>query len=164
MEFLEMQEAVAALIGAHPTFAALAATTIFEDLGDAQDLGEQALADADRGYCVKVWPPVRASAQDEAAGVAGADVAIVVRFEVSPVKLAAIKAAHDLDPGNPAKPKAAKWLTTRIRDIIGAVIDAEPPAGGVRYQLTSDAFEMVNFDDGLVAYHIRFAKFNVFER
>jgi hypothetical protein len=49
-----------------------------------------------------------------------------------------------------------------IKDLIGAVIEADPDNGGVRFGLAPDAFELVTFDDGLVAYHIRFSRFAVF--
>lgn len=149
MNFIGLQKRVSDLIKAHSTFEMLAATTVFEDLGHVTNLIEQALNDKDRGYAIGVWPPTRGVASDEAAARPGVDAGIVVQFLISPKRL-----VQEASP--------ADWVSTRIKDIIAAVLAEFPEPGGVRFQLASDAFELMGFDDGLIVYHIRFVRFAVF--
>jgi hypothetical protein len=39
-------------------------------------------------------------------------------------------------------------------------VDADP--GGVKFQLASDAFELINFDEGELAFHMRFKSLVIF--
>jgi hypothetical protein len=64
--------------------------------------------------------------------------------------------------GSQLYPDPGQVVNGMIKDLIGAVIEADPDNGGVRFALSSDCFELVTFDEGLVAYHIRFNRFAVF--
>lgn len=153
MNFVDLQKTVRDLIAAHATFAPLAASTVFVDLGDKKASLEAALdvtsTPPGPGYAIAVWPPARGNSDSETAGINGVDCMLVVRFEVNPQFL---KDQAD----------AGKWVNTRVKDLIASVMGNEPDAGGVRFQLAADAFELVNFDEGLLAYHIRFSRFAVF--
>ena len=120
MNFVTIQEDVRTVIATHATFTALAATTVFADLGNLADIIEDAIADiAARGYAVTVWPPIKGMSDEETAGVSGVYTSIVVRFSVNPQKLIAVQALHD---ANGANPSAALWVGTRVKDIIQAVL------------------------------------------
>lgn len=152
MNFLELQPTIASLIARSPTFAANAAV-VFADSGTVKKEKEAAL-DLDNnppgpGFNIAVWPPTRGNASGDPCGVEGVDAGVVVRLEVNPKSL----------PGNPID--AAFCINTMTTKIVEAVLGAAPEAGGVTFQLASDAFELVNFDEGLIAYHIRFVRFCV---
>lgn len=148
MKFIAIQKTVRDLIAAHPSFEADAATTCIADSGYGKPLIEKSLAD--KGFSIAVWPPANGSVLDEhASGATGVQVTIVVRVEFEP---RAIQSA----------PSAAAFVNQTLADIIAAVMNQSAEAGGVRFELSRNAFELMNFDEGLVAYHIRFEQFAVF--
>jgi hypothetical protein len=158
MNFTALQKTVRDLIAAHASFSAKP-EVIFKDSGNKRSAIEAALdissTPAGPGYAVMVWPPARGHSDSEQAGINGVDAMVVVRFEVNPKFLATL-------PGlNPAQ-DPEEWLNTRVANIVAAVLSAPAEVGGVKFQLAADAFELVNFDEGLIAYHLRFARFAVF--
>jgi hypothetical protein len=157
MNFIEIQNVVRDAIKASPTFSAAAATTVCSDNGDKKTFKEDALQNS--GYSVSVWPPTKGMADQGEDKVVGVDAIIIARLEINPTKLAALEAANI---SNPANPTQGNFINTRIAAIIKAVINLAPEANRSRFALAADAFEMVNFDEGLVAYHIRFTRFAVF--
>ena len=149
MNFIDLQSVVRDLIAAHATFSADAASTVFADVGNVKPLVEEALQV--KGYAVTVWPPIRGNVtqDDGPAGIVPIESIIVVRLEVLPQKLA----GQD-DP--------SAYLNGLVRDIIGAVLSAPEEIGGVRFGVPPDAFDLMNFDEGLIAYHLRFKRLAVF--
>jgi hypothetical protein len=166
MNFIALQKTVYNLIVASATFAADAASTVCQDSGDKRAFIEAALDIANgspvgKGYTVSVWPPVRGNSDGELGGQSGVECTIVVRFEVNPAlfqNAAFLAALAALTPPQ----DASAWLNTRLAAIVAAVLGAGPEAGGTKFQLAADAFELVNFDEGLVAYHLRFVRLAVF--
>lgn len=165
MNFLNLQSKVAALISAHATFKDAADDTVCQDLGDKKSFIEASLDistdPTGDGYAISVWPPARGHSDSEAGGATGVDALVVVRFEVNPEMLKKLDPLPNLPDGT-KQDASTIWLNTRIKDIVNAVLSAPPEVGGVKFQLAADAFELVNFDEGLVAYHIRFSRFVVF--
>lgn len=147
MNFLTLPKTVRDLIAAHASFSADAATTVLLDYGHAKPLREKALAS--KGYCVEVWPPMRGDSDSEVAGISGVLTTLVVRVSFEPQTVTA--------QANPDS-----WVNQKLIDVIDAVLSAEPDAGGVRFQLAPDAFELMNFDEGVLAFHLRFQRLAVF--
>lgn len=147
MNFIALQKTVRDAIAAHATFSADAATSVIADVGHARPILEKSLGAI--GYAIGIWPPVRGNAQGELAGIDGITATIVVRLEFSPIILA-------------AQPDPSAWVNQRISDAIEAVLDIDPELGGLKFQLAPEAFELMNFDEGLLAYHIRFERMAVF--
>jgi hypothetical protein len=177
MIFTSLMSTVQGAIAAHPTFAPNAATTVFKDLGDKKNIIEAALDSSSKGagYAISVWPPARGHSDGEMALVSGIDCLIVVRFEISPIMLTAIPNANlrgvgaeiiqgvggdnvDTTPFDDAD----EWVNSRIQDIVAAVLSIPPENNMQKFQLASDAFELINFDPGLLAYHIRFVRMSAF--
>jgi hypothetical protein len=165
LNFLDLQQAVYDLISAHPTFAALAPQTVFLDLGNVKSQVEAALAqDPDQpigpGYAIAVWPPVAGTTTMEyEAGQTPVESRIVVRLEINPKTLTARQAAHDADS---TLPDCGQWVNGMIKDIAAAVLEADPELGGLKFGLAKDFYELMNFDEGLLAFHLRFTRMAVF--
>lgn len=178
MMFTQLMQAVYNAIVAHPTFATLAAKTVFKDLGDKKPVIESALdiSGNGAGYAISVWPPARGHSDGELSGVTGVDALIVVRFEVNPQMLQAIPNSNlrgigaeiiqgvggDEVGDTSSFDDADEWVNSRIEDIVNAVLSLPPENNMQRFQLAADALELTNFDEGLLAYHIRFIRMSVF--
>jgi hypothetical protein len=158
MDLTALTKTVRDAIAANALFSDDAANTVFEDYGTLKTKKETAL-DLDgsprvakgKGYDISVWPPARGNSNDQMAGLTGADCAVIVRFEINPKALAA------LSPSD-----AGVWVTTRVKAIFDSVLGIPPENNLTRFQLAADCFELVNFDEGLIAYHLRFARFTTF--
>ncbi len=159
MNFLNINATVRDAIAAHAAFAAVPAAVIL-DLGFSRNTIEHALNNP--GYSVAVWPVTKGSSDSEVAGRSGVYSAVVVRFEVNPQKLKTVQLAHDATPADENTPTADVWLNTKLKAIVAAVLGIAPSNGGIKFQLDADAFEMTNFDEGLLAYHLRFQRLAVF--
>jgi hypothetical protein len=157
MNFVDIQDNVRDAIKASPTFTAQAATTVCSDNGDKKTFKEDALQNS--GYSVSVWPPTRGMSNQDEDAVVGVNAVIVVRLELNPTKLAAIEAAHVATPSDPTQ---GNFINTKVAAIIKAVLRIDPLPAAVRFALAADAFELITFDEGLVAYHIRFTRFTTF--
>jgi hypothetical protein len=155
MKLIDAQTAVRNLIAAHPTYAATAATGVLIDLGHVRAELEHSLKESVNGYCVGVWPLARghAFAEEQGAGISRVDGVIVARLEVNPKKLKALRQAQ--------AGSELTWLNAKINDLMKAVISETPDAGGEAFRLAEDAFELVNFDEGLAAWHFRFVRLAV---
>lgn len=153
MEFINLQYHVWKLISAAAAFSANAATTVFEDIGFSDPAVAAALdlstAPAGAGYAIKVWPPARGRSGQEVGGQVGTENTIVVRIEVNPQLLKTMKTP-------------ARWLNSLCNALVVAIVQDGPELGGVRFTLAPDGYELINFDEGLIAYHFRFEKFAVF--
>jgi hypothetical protein len=160
MNFLTLQDNVRALIAAHATFAPVADTAVFADLGfSASDMESSLDFDEGNGYAIAVWPPFKGQADPEYSGAVGVNSMIVVRIEVNPKlleKAMADKVADD------SKPTASEFLAGMIKDICDAVLGQGPEVGGQQFSLAPEALEMASFDEGCIAYHIRFIRLAVF--
>lgn len=152
MDILTAVNTIHDAIAANALFLADANKTVLIDLGDKKNQIEKNLDTGSNqpGYSVSVWPPSGAGSDEEVAGQTGAEVRYIVRFEVNPKLFKNI--------GNET---AQHWTLNRLKAIIASVLGVPPTNGGVRFALARDAFELMNFDEGLVAYHIRFVGFSV---
>lgn len=166
INFVLAQQTARDLIAANSFFVADAATTVFVDLGFSKSLTDAALnipslgaGGAGKGYAVSVWPATRGSAAGEEAGQTGVESTFIVRLEANPQQLKIVDAAHASDS---SKPTAVEWFNTFVAAVISSLLSADPELGGVKWELAGDAFELTNFDEGLIAYHIRFKRFTVF--
>ena len=177
MQFVDLQTTVYDAIAGHPTFKPNADGTVFEDFGNIKSQVEAALdvSNGGAGYAIEIWPPARGHSDSEMAGISGVDCLIVVRFEINPKMLQSIpqtnlRGVNDEfitgvggeQIGDAAFTDVGEWVNTRVKDIISAVLSLPPELNMERFQLAADAFELTNFDEGLLAYHIRFARFAVF--
>jgi hypothetical protein len=163
MNLTDLQKNVTALVAANPTFSASAAVAVFADLGFSKPAMEKSLdfKAGGAGWAIAVWPPLKGKAMDEYAGQTGVDCTIAVRLEVNPQKLKDVQVKY---AANNALPDAGQYLAGLIKSVVAAVISAPPEDGGVRFALSSggdDAIELMNFDEGLIAYHVRFDCFAV---
>jgi hypothetical protein len=147
MNFIALQKTVRDAIAAHATFLADAAGTVIADVGHAKPILEKSLQD--KGYSIAVWPPVKGEAFGELAGIDGVNSTIVVRIQFEPHKL-----AEQTDP--------SAWMNQRITAVVEAILSIQEEVGGTKFRLVNEAFELMNFDEGLVAYHIRFERLAVF--
>ena len=164
MRFTTLQDDVRAAIAAHATFSTTAATNVVADLGHSLKAIETAL-DASTptpgpGWVVAVMPPTKGEADGEYGPLGGCLASIVVRIGVNPTILTSVDAAHAADNTNPT---AGAFVSGLVQDAIAAVLGMSADAGEVMAtKLAADAIELFNFDEGLLAYHLRFQRFVVF--
>lgn len=153
--FLNIQQTVVDLIDES---AGLVAGSVLLDLGHVREDLEKSLQD--NGYAIGVWPPVGGKrTADAAAGAEGLQVTVPVRIEFNPEKLKALRKANIQDPN---QPKAEQWVDDVLSQVAAMVLTADPDAGNTRFEFADDAFDLVDFDDGLLSFHMRFTKFCVF--
>lgn len=155
MIFTGIQEAYQAAIAVHPFFSAQAATTVLIDLGNVTQAIESALAyPAGAGYAVAVWPPTKGSATDDGGDVGLIHAQSVIRLAVNPLYLTALNTAH---AGNNALPTASQWVREAIESIVQALKGIAPSDGNPeKIMMATDFFELMNLDEGLLAFHLRF--------
>lgn len=155
MNFIDLQRTVYnAVKGIEGDFA-FDATGLFKDLGFQSSAIEQSVDPDKNGYAVIVWPPFRGNGVvEEQAGINQVESTVVVRFEVNPAWLEKTF-QNDTDA-------ASDWILNRLKAIAQAVLGIPVEPNGLRFSLAQDAFDLANFDDSLVAYHIRFVRQVVF--
>lgn len=150
MKLCAITKTVRDAIAADGLFSNDAADTVFEDYGNVNAQRGEALdldnGSAKKGYFIAVWPPARGSSHQDMSGIAQNEVAVVVRFEVNPKVL----------PADPSQ--WSQWFTSRLQAIIESVLGIAPEINGTRFQMAPEAFELMNFDEGLIAYHVRFLR------
>lgn len=156
MKFADLQKTVQTLVAGAASFNA---ATIYDfgfqkaDIEDALDMKNG------QGYVAGVWPVAHAQlTSEDASGEAPLLARVVVRLEISPLKLKAINAAYVQDN---TQPDVGMFINGLIQEIIDAVLADPPEAGGTKFEMARDCFEMVNFDEGLIAFHLRFNRFCV---
>jgi len=152
----DLQSTVAAAILANVLFTEDA--VVFEDLGNVKTKKEEALdvstTPPGPGYNIAVWPPANGISNAEPYIAVGTQNRIIARFEVNPAlfKTAAFLAL-DIDP--------SEWFMARLVAIMTSVLNIVPGPGEERFTLHSEAYELTDFDEGLIAYHIRFQKYAI---
>lgn len=172
--FTTIQRDAYEAIAAAPVFEPDAATTVFEDFGDKKNQIEAAL-DIDNkgvGYAITVWPPAKGQAtSQDASGLNGVNNTIVVRFEINPkIFTALVENTNDEDIQDAGGgdieqvlqiPDAGEWVACRMDAIFDAVLGVPATPGGVKFQLSPDAYELMSFnDEGSITYHLRFIRFS----
>lgn len=157
MNYLLIQDTIRDAIKADAQFALAAATTICSDDGTSKRFLENALANT--GYSVSVWPPTRGDANRNEDAHVGVEAMSVVRLQINPQLLNTIRAANISNPSNPT---VGNYINILVAAVIRAVLNIAPSPTGVRFALAPDAFDLVTFDEGLIAYHIRFTRLAVF--
>jgi hypothetical protein len=158
MKFIDLQRTVYnALKGVAGEFA-FESTALFKDIGFQSSAIETSVDPDKNGYAVIVWPPFRGNGVvEEQAGINQVETTVVVRFEVNPAWLS--KSFGETQDGSDA---ASDWILNRLKSIAQAVLSIPIEPNGLRFSLAQDAFDLANFDDSLVAYHIRFIRQVVF--
>lgn len=157
MNFIDLQQSVRDLIAGSDSFAAQADATVFVDDGTVKQQVEKALAE--QGYAVGVWPPLAGKADSQAASRVKVMSRIVVRVMFNPEQLKQVAAANQADA---TKPTVGAFVNTMLAAVVQSVLGGDPEPGGLKFELADDAFELVNLDEGLLAYHIRFDRLAVF--
>jgi hypothetical protein len=158
MKFLAYQQIIHDLIAASPAFVATAASSVVIDLGFSRPAMEESLQD--NGFCASVWVPTKGDATStDAAESIPIDNVFVVRMEFLPGKLKEFDRQHKMASINPS---AAQFVSTLIECMIKSIVGAAPSPGGVRFMPATDFYELMNLDEGLLAYHFRFVRFTVF--
>lgn len=150
----QIQNAIVAAISVDLTN--FEAGSVFADLGQAKNAAETRLAGFSTvnniqqgGYNVFVWPPAMAHLADEAAGLDLVNATCVVRFEVNPLVIVSLA---NLNPA----PNGPAWVAGKVKAIVADVLGANIELNQTKFQLAPDSIELVSFDQGLIAYHIRF--------
>lgn len=144
MTFFDVIPTALTAIQAHPTFAPDNNQSVMADLGASKAAYELSLEQ--RGYAVGVFPPTQGQAEDDFAGVPAVHCKMIVRLEIKPSQ-------------------TTDWnkVSGLFVSIIDALVTLDPDPGGVKWALAHDAFELVAFDEGVLAYHIRFNRFLVMQ-
>lgn len=150
MNFLDLQKNVTSVLAAAPAFTANP-SAVFADLGNQKSQFETALANV--GYAISTWPPIRGKADPEASygGQALVKVLFVVRVAINP-------------SFEKVQADAFAYVNGFVEAVIAALLSAPADGpGGAKYCLhEEDPFELVQFDTGLIDYHIRFWSNTVF--
>lgn len=161
MNFTQVQRTIKNLISAHPTFAPTsgsATPSVIADLGYQKAKIENSLET--NGFAVAVWPPTKGDfTGDSWAENVPVDSTVTVRLEVVPNWL---KQQDALFAADPTKMSGDDMFNFLIESIAEAVLGAASEAGGTRFMAAKDFFELMNFDEGLLAVHMRFDRFTVF--
>ncbi len=151
MNFITLQQTIRDAIAANTLFAADAATTVLKDNGASKSDLEKAFLT--KGYSIAVWPSTKGSANRNEDAHQGVECQTLVRLCINPQKLKSIRVANHSD---------GEFINNSVAAIVASVIGIAPSPTGVRFQLDPDAFELISFDEGMIAYHIRFSRLAVF--
>lgn len=152
MNFLDIQQTLRDAIAANTLFAADAAVTVVKDNGASKHAIEEAFLT--KGYSIAVWPSTKGRANQDEDAHQAANVQNVVRLCINPQQLKAIRTGNTQTDGN--------YINVALAAIIASVLGIAPDPAGIRFQLDPDAFELISFDEGMIAYHIRFSRVTVF--
>jgi hypothetical protein len=155
MNFIAMQQTIRDAIAANALFApdnpGGTAVTVLKDNGASKHLIEKAFLTF--GYSVAVWPCTKGSANPNEDAHQAGPATYVVRLCINPQKLKTIRNNNQSD---------GEFVNTSLAAIIASVLGVAPSPAGIRFQLDADAFELISFDEGMIAYHIRFSRVTVF--
>lgn len=150
MSFMTFIDDAADLIGQHDTFVADVGSVVV-DLGDQKQHIEARLFDAAKGYAISVWPPVEGVAsEDQASGECNVGSSVTVRVEINPKT-------------GLANATSTKWnyVANFIRSVTDALLSADADPGGVKWELEPNFFSLIQFDEGLIAFHLRFKRVEI---
>ncbi len=166
MDFTNVQPVLQIAISAANPMSALNPTNVVVDYGHARPQVESLLdvstTPPGAGWAIAIWPTSKGSALDnDASGSEAVDSVVVIRVSFNPKFLISQDAAAAADlTGN--TPIASTFVNQVLQSIVRAVLGIAPDFGGVHFQLAGDAFELMDIDEGLLAFHLRFKVLTVF--